>query len=546
MSKIIIPQSDNTLMVQVDNEFYEEVRDFVSKFAVALKTPEHIHTYKIDAVSLWNASVLGYDTNFILSGLTKYSQFDIPKNVSVFIYDQMSKYGKIIFEKIDDEFFKIVFLDDKILKDIQKLDKFNEFVLAKINSHSFKISKINRWKLKSFLIEMLYPVLDQIWFDEWESLDIKLKDGWEFREYQKNAINSFFGAWNEKWWSGTIVLACWWWKTIVALWVIEKCQTKTLIITTTANACYQFKNEILSKTHLVEEQVWVFVWDKKELRDITITTYSMLTFRDHKTKEFLYVDLFEKNNWGLLVYDEVHTLPAPVFSFSTTLQAKRRLGLTATFIREDGKENLIFWLIWPKRFDMPWKELECSWFIAKAKCIEIRIPLWEPDEMNYFNSPSSKERFKISSCNSLKIDKTIELLKKHKDDKILIIWEYLDQLEEIHKKTHIPIITWKIKPEKREEIFTQFREWKINKLLLSRVANFAIDLPDANVLIQVSWLYGSRQEEAQRLWRILRPKKGDNTSTFYSIVSNDTVELHYFEKRQMFLIEQGYDYDIIF
>lgn len=546
MSKIIIPQSDNTLLIQVDNEFYPSVRDFVSKFAVALKTPEHMHIYKIDAVSLWNASVLGFDKDYIISWLQKYSLYDIPNNVSLFIEEQIAKYWSIIFEKIDNDFFKIEFLSQKVFKDIQKLTKFQEFVIDEIEWKSFKISKINRWKLKSFLIEMWYPVEDKIWFDVWEKLYISLKDNFSFRDYQKQAIDSFIWSWSENYWAWTIVLACWWWKTVVAIWVMEKIQTKTLIITTTANACYQFKNEILTKTNLKEEQVWVFVWDLKELRDITITTYSMLTFTDHKTKEFKYIDLFEKNNWWLLIYDEVHTLPAPVFSFSTTLQAKKRLWLTATFIREDWKENLIFWLIWPKRFDMPWKDLEDNWFIAKARCIELRIPMWEDDLNNYYNSPSSRERFKISSCNSLKVDKTIELLEKHKDDQVLIIGEYIEQLEEIAKKTWVQIITWKVKPAKREEIFKQFRTWKINKIILSRVANFAIDLPDANVLIQISWLYGSRQEEAQRLGRILRPKKWKNEASFYSIVSNDTVELHYFEKRQLFLIEQWYEYDIIF
>lgn len=546
-NKIIIPQSDNTLMIQVDSPIFPEVRDFVSKFAVAVKTPEHIHIYKIDAVSLWNASVLGYSEKYILEWLEKYSLYQIPSNVIYFIKEQISKYWSIVLNKTDLPWiFEIKFLLEKIKRDVVKLDKFQNFISKEVDKNTFLVEKIYRWKLKSYLIELEFPVEDKIWFDTWDDLEITLKWWWDFRDYQRNAVDAFWWAWNENGWSGTIVLACGWWKTIVAIWVLEKVQTKTLIITTTANACYQFKNEILTKTNLSEEQVWVFVWDKKELRDITITTYSMLTFSDHKTKEFKYIDLFEKNNWGLLIYDEVHTLPAPIFSFSTTLQAKRRLWLTATFVREDWKENLIFWLIWPKRFDMPWKDLENSWFIAKAKCIELRVPLWVEDENNYQNSPSSRERFRISSCNSLKISKTLELINKHSDDKILIIWEYIEQLEELHKATWIAIITGKIKPEKREEIFSKFRTGDINKIILSRVANFAIDLPDANVLIQVSWLYGSRQEEAQRLGRILRPKKWKNEAIFYSIVSNNTVELHYFEKRQLFLIEQGYEYDIEF
>ncbi len=546
--KPLVIQSDNTIMFHVDYDCFKQVREFISKFTVAVKTPEHIHIYKIDAVSLWNASVLGYSEESIIDWLKKYSQFALPSSVEYFIKNQIWKYWKIKLEVFNENnnLFLINFTDRIIFREVTKLQKFYDFVFEEFDENSFFIKKEFRWKIKAYLIELGFPVEDLIWYDSWEVLKIEKKWDWDFRDYQKEAIDSFYWSWKEDFWAWVIVLACWWWKTIVWIWCLLQAQTKTLIVTTTANAVYQFRNEILNKTNLTEEQIWIFVGKDKEIKDVTITTYSMLTFRNHKTKEFKYTDIFDKNNWGLLIYDEVHMLPAPVFSFSTSLQAKRRLGLTATLVREDNKENMIFGLIWPKRYDMPWKDLECIWFIAKVKCIEKRVSLSSSIIDNYYDADSKRTRFKIAASNPEKIEEVKKLIIKHKKDKILIIWEYLEQLDQINEQIWVEIITWKIKPEKREEIFNKFRNWEINILLLSRVANFAIDLPDANVLIQVSWLYGSRQEEAQRLWRILRPKKWNNTATFYSLVTKDSVEVEYAEKRQVFLLEQGYEYDIEF
>lgn len=547
MNKSLIIQSDNTIMVHVDTPCFVEVREFISKFAVAEKTPEHIHIYKIDAVSLWNAAVLWYKEKEIIDWLEKYSQYWIPNSVVHFMKEQISRYWSIKLNQAENkDYFILEFLDKHIKKEVIHLKEFNNYIIEELSANQFLIEKAYRWKLKWYLIELWYPVEDIIWYDSWDSLEIKYREWWDFRKYQNDAIESFWSWWDNTWGSWVVVLACWWWKTIVWLWIIWKAQTKTLIITTTANAVYQFKNELLKKTYLTEKQVWVFVWKDKEIKDITITTYSMLTFRDHKTKAFKYTDIFDENNWGLLIYDEVHMLPAPVFSFSTSLQAKRRLWLTATLVREDHKENMIFWLIWPKRYDMPWKDLENIWFIAKIECKELRVVLAKNIMDDYYSADTKKARFKIAAANPEKIEVVKELLIKHKDDKILIIWEYLSQLDEINNEIWIEIITWKIKPEKREELFNKFRTWKISKLLLSRVANFAIDLPDANVLIQISWLYGSRQEEAQRLWRILRPKAWKNEWTFYSLVTKDSIEVEYAEKRQVFLMEQWYEYDISF
>ncbi|MCP4522865.1 MAG: DEAD/DEAH box helicase family protein [Candidatus Gracilibacteria bacterium] len=394
----LIIQSDNTIMLHVDVPCFVEVRAFISKFAVAEKTPEHLHIYKIDAVSIWNAAVLGYDKKYIIDGLNKYSQFPLPHNVEFFINEQILRYGTVkLLKYCNEKYFVLEFFNDHIKKEIINLKEFDTYIYEPLDENKFLIEKAYRGKLKGYLIELGFPVEDIIGYDNGEHLDITLKSGWGLREYQKEAVDSFWSGGNDQGGSGVIVLACGGGKTIVGLGVIAKAQTKTLIITTTANATYQFKNEILSKTELTEDQVGIFAGKDKEIKDITITTYNMLTFRDHKTKVFKYTKLFDENNWGLLIYDEVHMLPAPVFSFSTTLQAKRRLGLTATLVREDHKENMIFGLIGPKRYDMPWKDLENIGFIAKVQCRELRVKLSDSVVSTYYEADTKKKRFKMVS-----------------------------------------------------------------------------------------------------------------------------------------------------
>ena len=542
--KWIIPQSDYTLLLQVDALWFEEMRNFLSIFTHAEKTPEHIHTYKIGAVSIWNAASLWYKPGEIIQTLKDYSLFEVPNNVEFFIKNQFRKYWLIKILEENGEYI-IEFGDKMIQKEIENMEEFEQYIAWKIvwNWKQYFLKPLVRWKIKAFLIKYDFPVEDIAWYKPWEKLEIWLKWEWNLRDYQQKAIDSFWMWWWEKWWSWVIVLACWWGKTIVWIWVLEKAQTKTLIITTTANACFGFRKEILSKTTLSEEQVWVFAWTEKEIKDVTITTYSMLTHRVNTESEFTHMSLFYEVNWGLIIYDEVHMLPAPVFSYVSELQSKRRLWLTATLVREDHKEDLIFSLIWPKKYDLPWKQLETSGFIAKATCIEIRVKMSNKLRNEYIKA-QKREKFKIASTNSEKIKVIKNLIKKNSWEKILIIWEYLDQLKKIQQVTGIDMITWKMESHKREELFDKFRDWKIDKLILSRVANFAIDLPDASVLIEVSWLYGSRQEEAQRLGRILRPKKWKNEARFYIVVTNDSREVEFVEKRQIFLIEQWYNYDI--
>jgi len=542
--KWIIPQSDFSLLLQVDTEGFAEMRNFLSLFAHAEKTPEHIHTYKLNPVSIWNAASLGYDADMIVENLKNYSLFEVPNNIVFFIKDQFRRYGLIKIHARDME-YQLTFYDRYIQEEVEHTEEFSLYVSGKVDGKpdTYHLKTLHRGKIKAFLIELGFPVEDLWGYKDGDPLPFSLVWDWGLREYQQKAVDAFRAWGSVGWGSWVVVLACGWGKTIVWIGIIHKLQTKTLIVTTTANACFQFKKEILSKTTLTEAQVGIFVWGEKDLKDITITTYSMLTYREDRDKDFLNMQVFESVNWGLIIYDEVHMLPAPVFSYVAELQSKRRLGLTATLVREDHKEDLIFSLIWPKKYDLPWKDLETSGFIATAICREIRTGMSHELKEIYVKS-SKREKFRIASTNIGKIQVIKQILSQHAWEKILIIGEYLDQLKKIQSILGAEMITWEMKPEKRELLFEQFRNQEINILILSRVANFAIDLPDASVLIEVSGLYGSRQEEAQRLGRILRPKHPKNEANFYIVVTENTREVEFVEKRQIFLIEQGYKYDI--
>jgi DNA excision repair protein ERCC-3 len=548
--KWIIPQSDYSLLLQVDQPGFEQMRGFLAQFAVAEKTPEHIHTYKINAISLRNASAIGLASTEILAWLTAYCLFPVPNNVIFFIQEQMSKYGSVVLthHPHDNERFILTFVNNETMLICQNIPWFRGYIdEEKINEDWIhQIFPWTRGKLKALLIKHGYPVKDIAWYTPGIPYSLSLQPWWSMRAYQHDAVNAFWQSWSAEWGAWVVVLACGGGKTIVGIGAIQQAQTYTLIITTTANACYQRKNELLARTTIPEEDIGLFVGTQKELKPFTITTYSMLTSRKKSWDAFMHMDIFTHFQRGLIIYDEVHVIPAPVFSYVTSIQATRRLGLTATLVREDGQEELIFGLIGPKKYDLPWKELEKSGHIATAQCTEIRVPLPESLKMDYAMS-SQRDKFFIASRNPDKISSVQKLIEKHNTptDRILIIGEYLDQLEQIATLTWIPLLTGKMNYKQRDLLFNQFRAGEIHHLILSRVANFAIDLPDANVLIEVSGLRWSRQEEAQRLWRILRPKAWDNTAHFYILVTHDTREVDFAEKRQMFLVEQGYTYAVI-
>lgn len=544
----IIVQSDKTLLVEVNNELYIEVRDKLSRFAEVIKSPEYIHTYKISPISLWNAATSGMSYQDIIEILEKYSKYEVPQNVIKDIEDNINKYGKIKIIREENSLF-LISKDLYIMKEITNYKSIEKYFKEKINDFKYKIQEKMRGEIKLSLIKLGYPVEDLGGYIEGNRHEMSLKkftslgETLSIRDYQKEASEIFYADGSAKGGSGVVVLPCGAGKTVTAMAVMDKIKEETLILTTNITAVRQWKQELIDKMNILEENIGEYSGEIKEIKSITISTYQILTHRKSKVDEFVHMNIFHEKDWGLIIYDEVHTLPAPIFRAAAEIQATRRLGLTATLVREDGKEEDVFSLIGPKKYDMPWKVLEKQGWIAEAQCTEVRVKIPEDLKMEYAVS-DSKSKFRIASENYRKIDVLKNLINEHKDDKILIIGQYIEQLNIIAKELKVPIITGKTKNSEREQLFDKFRIGDITILIVSKVANFAIDLPDASVAIQVSGTFGSRQEEAQRLGRILRPKKGDNRAYFYSIVTADSREQEFALKRQLFLAEQGYKYYI--
>lgn len=548
--KPLIVQSDRTLFLETNSSVFEKARDDISLFAELIKSPEHIYTYKISSLSLWNAASAGLVKKDIMKILIQYSKYDIPDNIKFEIEEVIDRYGKIKLVKNDrDEL--LLYSDDNILiTEIFYNDKINKFIDKKINQNNLLIKRNFRGHLKQKLIDIGFPVEDLAGYKDGAFLDVELRKKTlqkdkelHLRKYQNESSDIFFANNTVRGGSGVIVLPCGAGKTIVGIKIMSLLKTETLILVTNITAARQWIEEILDKTVLTPDMIGEYSGEIKELKPITIATYQILVYRKNKKEDFLHFDIFNKKNWGLIIYDEVHLLPAPVFRMVAEIQSKRRLGLTATLIREDGKESEVFSLIGPKKYDMPWKVLEKQGWIAKAVCTEMRISLSSKLRYKYAVS-SSKEKFKIASTNSLKLNIIRDVIQKHKEDNILIIGQYIDQLQIIAETLSAEFIHGKVKNIIREELYGKFKKGEIKILVVSKVANFAVDLPDANVAIQVSGTFGSRQEEAQRLGRILRPKAGENQAHFYSIVTRETKEQEFAFKRQLFLVEQGYKYVI--
>jgi len=541
-NKAITVQSDKTLLLDTHHPGFEEIRKKIISFAELVKTPEHIHFYRITPISLWNSAANGVSLDFILSCLEIYKKYDIPKNVTEYIKRHYLSYGKVIFESLDEERIKIVISSENL---VEKITALLEKSIIGSGEGFLIIDKKQRGLIKAELVKHLIPVKDIAGFDSGNKLKFGIRkqtlsnNEFFFRYYQSEAVYSYSG-WKEG--SGVIVLPCGSGKTIVGIGVMHDVQEYTLIISTSVEAIRQWKRELLDKTTLGEDEVGEYTASRKDIRPVTITTYNMLIHKNSKSDEKRNINIFTDKNWGLIIYDEVHILPAPVFRMTTFIQSKRRLGLTATLVREDNLETEVFTLIGPKIYDYPWKALEKEGWIAKAECFEIRIPLLERDNFNYMNS-NQRTKFRLASENPLKICILKNLLEKHKNNHILIIGHYLSQLEEISKLFNLPLITGETSNADREKLYFEFRNGSVQALVISRVGNFSIDLPSADIAVQVSGIFGSRQEEAQRLGRILRPQS--ERSIFYSLVSKDTIEEDFAKKRQLFLVEQGYNYVII-
>jgi DNA excision repair protein ERCC-3 len=626
-SKPMIIQGDGTILLEVDSDSYSECRDWLSRFAELVKTPEHIHTYKITPIAIWNAAASGLKSQKVLEILLKYSKYPIPQNIVADIQEWFSRYGKLKLEKIEDKkgecnqpidikipinlinshYSNVNLLlpssfDEILITEIYNNKSINKYVIYNLDSKSLLIKAGYRGQIKNALIKIGYPVEDLVGYIPGDPLPIKLRDNtastrekFYLRHYQNDASEAFYASGSERGGSGVVVMPCGAGKTIVGINIISKISQETLIIGSSTVGVRQWIRELVEKSFIDRKMIGEYTGDLKELRPITVTTYQCLTYCNPKTrykkeqenlnifrkrnnidngnkvlnnnldiienndannrynnnnnelqeKIYPHLEIFKAKNWGLIIYDEVHLLPAPVFQITADIQAKRRLGLTATLVREDGMEDDVFSLIGPKKFDSPWKELEKQGWIAEASCYEIRIGMDYDYRMKYAISPQ-RTKYRIAAENPRKIDVVKRLILEHKGkDSIIVIGDYIDQLNQISLLINAPLITGKTPNSERERLYSLFRNCEIKLLIVSKVANYAIDLPDASVAIQVSGTFGSRQEEAQRLGRIMRPKKSDKQAYFYTIVSKDTVDQEYASKRQLFLTERGYTYTII-
>ena len=557
----IIVQSDRTVLLETSGERFEEARDALSLFAELVKSPEYVHTYRITPLSLWNASALGITPEQIKGDLTRFSKFPIPSNLLVDIDDFTSRYGRLKLisepaspvkegdEPQSDKLY-LVTEDETLLEEIARQRKVAKYLIGAPHNGRVRVDATERGTIKHALIQVGYPVEDLAGYVSGDPLDIDLREVTEqgapfaLRDYQHEAVGAFWAGGAVNGGSGVVVLPCGAGKTVVAIGAMDAVGAHTLVLTTNVTALRQWRDEILDKTTIDPDQIGEYSGHRKEIKPITITTYQILTYRKNKDAPFAHFGVFNKQNWGLIVYDEVHLLPAPVFRAVANLQSRRRLGLTATLVREDGLEEEVFSLIGPKKYDVPWRVLEKRGYIASATCTEIRVPFRDEELRLEYAVAELRAKHKLAATNPAKLSIVAGLLKKHEDDQVLIIGQFLDQLGDLAEMTGAPLITGRTPQGQREELYEKFRTKEVPVLVVSKVANFAVDLPDANVAIQVSGTFGSRQEEAQRLGRILRPKKECNDASFYSVVTRDTTEQDYANKRQLFLTEQGYRYDI--
>jgi DNA excision repair protein ERCC-3 len=528
---------------------FAEARDLLATFAELEKSPDYLHTYRITPISVWNAAAVGLTADRVQEIMEDLSCVPIPDNVLHEVRSWMDRYGVLRIERAEDgQRFELVGIRPGALEDV--LAHTHVRKLLSIEQGRAYLGELERGTIKQTLIKIGYPVDDRGGYLEGDPLEIPLRPttlgGREFglRFYQREAAAAFHAGGSTAGGSGVVVLPCGAGKTVVAIGVMNLVGTKTLILTSNTVAVHQWRQEILDKTTLTPDQVGEYTGDEKEVKPVTISTYQMLTWRRSKTGEFEHFGIFGKENWGLVVYDEVHLLPAPIFRVTAELQARRRLGLTATLVREDGKEDEVFCLIGPKRYDVPWKVLEQKGFIATASCVEVRVPLHEAFKSHYAFA-DARGKFRVASENPAKTDVVRAIVQKHAGAHVLVIGQYIEQLETLARQLSAPLITGKTPTVERERLYKAFKSGEIKLLIVSKVGNFAIDLPDANVAIQISGTFGSRQEEAQRLGRILRPKSDGSAAVFYSVVTLGSRDQEFAQKRQLFLTEQGYTYDIL-
>jgi len=541
----LIVQGDHSLLLETHNPQFNAARDAISPFAELEKSPEHIHSYRLNPLSLWNAAAAGHTLDEAEAALRDYSKYAIPENVLEEMRRTFARYGQLILSKDDEQTLRLSISDPFIAAQVSSEKSLTGYIRQQIADDTFLIDSAHRGVLKHALIKRGFPVDDQAGFKDADQFELSLRSRTlsdnqplKLRDYQHKAVESFVASGSH----GVIVLACGAGKTMVGMATMARIGMSTLIVTPNTAAAHQWHAELLDKTYIEADDLGEFTSSRKEILPVTIATYQMLTYRNRKEGEMPNMELVTEHDWGLIIFDEVHVLPAPVFRAVSDIQARRRLGLTATLIREDGLEKDVFSLIGPKRYDLPWRELEASGHIAEAHCVEIRVPMSKDDHFAHAIAEDKRKAYRIGAENKVKDEVAKALIEKHEGQGILIIGQYIKQLTRIAEYLGAPVITGRMSSAERERLYAAFRAGDIRLLVVSKVANYAIDLPDASIAIQISGAFGSRQEEAQRLGRILRPKGGP--AYFYTLVSAESEELKFAVNRQRFLAEQGYDYMI--
>jgi DNA excision repair protein ERCC-3 len=544
-----IVQADLSILLEVDHPDYETARDALAGFAELVKSPEHIHTYRITPLSLWNAAASGISAQDVLGALRRYSRYEVPELVTSEVVEYIGRYGRLVLEERNGRHI-LTSRDTQLLAMVVGQKSCARYFDGMLDQHTALLAPGARGWLKHALVKIGFPVEDIAGYTPGTPLEVKLRERtlegrpFALRRYQKMAADTFHAGGGPRGGSGVIVLPCGAGKTIVGMAAMSLVRAHTLILTANVVAVRQWIRELVDKTGLSPDQVAEYTGDSKAIAPVTVATYQIVTYRKRKSEEFPHFELFRRGDWGLIIYDEVHLLPAPVFRATAEIQSRRRLGLTATLVREDGLEEDVFSLVGPKRYDVPWRELEKQGWIATADCTEIRVDL-PPGQRLPYAMADQREQYRISAENPVKMDVLEALLKLHAGDRVLVIAQYLDQLHEIERRFGFPLIEGKTPTKRREELYAKFRTGQLKALIVSKVGNFAIDLPDANVMVQLSGTFGSRQEEAQRLGRILRPKGDGQLAHFYTIVTRETRDQDFGANRQLFLVEQGYRYRMV-
>jgi DNA excision repair protein ERCC-3 len=534
----LIVQSDKTLLLEVDHPLANDARTSIAPFAELERAPEHVHTYRVTPLALWNARAAGHDAEQVVDALVRFSRYPVPQPLLVDVVDTMSRFGRLVLTNSPVHGLVLHSTDRAVLEEVLRNKKVAPMFGARIDDDTVIVHPSERGRLKQLLLKVGWPAEDHAGYVDGEAHPIELDEkDWKLRDYQRLAAQAFWAGG-----SGVVVLPCGAGKTLVGAAAMAEAQATTLILVTNTVAGRQWKRELIARTSLTEEEIGEYSGERKEIRPVTIATYQVIT---RKSKgEYKHLELFDSRDWGLIVYDEVHLLPAPVFRMTADLQSRRRLGLTATLVREDGQEGDVFSLIGPKRYDVPWRDIEAQGWIAPAECTEVRVTLTDNERLQYATA-EPEERYKLCSTARTKIPVVRRVLDQHPGEPALVIGAYLDQLDELGEELDAPVIKGSTKNKEREELFDRFRKGELRVLVVSKVANFSIDLPEASVAIQVSGTFGSRQEEAQRLGRILRPKGDGRQAHFYSVVARDTLDTEYAAHRQRFLAEQGYAYKIV-